>query len=1843
MKHPLIPALLSCSVLLGTCATAADAEIESFSPTGFAKDVRQVAVRFSAPMVALGDPDRRDPFAVKCATSGTGRWIDERHWVYDFEHEVPGAKQCTFTLRRGVRTLAGAAIAGPRERSFHTGGPTIIASRVSRWRSAPIDERQVFLLALDASADEQSIERHAHCRVAGRTGSIALDVVADAKRTEILDALRDNGLDFIDELVESVSTHLPKQDGVDIRERAMQRIVMVRCRTPLPNGTSMELVWGAGVAGVNGVASPTDQVLEFTVRPAFRASVGCSASSQEQCLGAITVSFTAPVALKNMARVRLLTAEGVELPGETGPQRIDFDAGILDESSYRIELDGPIADIDGRPLANAAEFPLAIRTGRLFPGATLGHRLIVRSGAPAPVLLRRPPDILKGRRLGVSDEPEIARWITRTEDHRDEPTAAWGGRESSLLAQAEQATTPFELDPEDAPFQLAGVPLVEPGLQVLELTLPPSEGIPAQRYVAGTASATRLAMHFQLGQESSLVWVTGLDDAEPVAGATLRITDGCTGKALAEGHSDVDGLARFPTALPDVDCPRPFYLVTARKDGDIALLPSTKPWQKNAAHWPLRVHTVLDRSLFQPGQTVWMKHILRLATSAGFELPDVSDKEAVVTIWHRGTGRVHQETINIDDKGIATSTFDLSEDAKLGRYEIGVAVDGVGDHRARGAGFRVERFRVGTLRAAVSAPTEPVVTPASVAIDAHVEHLAGGGAALLPVVVRATVEERYNDDWSDPEPSPVTRTVRTTLDETGRAQVEIPDIPRVRDGGVLAVEMDYRDDNGETRTTSGGTVELWPAAVAITIDDGDDESLPRAAYIRAVDTSGAPVTGIAVQAEFVRSKWIPRIGRLPGGFRAQGGSQTVWHVEGACSGVTDDDGTLVCALPPHLDGGALVRATAQDGDGNTTRASGWAGLRETKRFLEVADDGPISPGDTVRINTSLPEGEFTALVTVEREGILDAFVRRLTGPEAVLEVPVRANYAPNVGVSVLAIGAAEEEELPLDAGLETTSATATLQLHGAPQRLKGFAYLEVTNAANALAVTVEPERETYRVRDRARVRVRVADPAGIARGDADVAVVAVDQGLLELWPNASWNLLDAMMAHRSVDVWSFSSLDEMTGSLSLGTDRDKAMLGREISRHGPPSASMAPEPPSPEIAETLRRERFEPLLLWQGRVPLGEDGSVEVDVPLNDLVTSFRIVAVATAGAHLFGTGEATIRTTQDLILRSGLPSTVREGDRFNATFTVRNATDAERKVAVTARVEGGPKLRRRTLALPAGASKEAVWRVSVPAGIDRLDWDVTAETDHDADRLAAHQTVLPPVPVQVQQATLVQLEGRQSLPVAPPPRALPGRGGVAVALRRSIAGGLDAMREYMAQYRYTCFEQRASVAVALNDPARWSALMAEIGNSMDEAGLLKYFPSSRLGGSAVLTAYVLTIADAAGFAIPEDDRKRMVRGLSSSLMRDVRDTARRRGNLARTSSTVTQLTALAALARHDAVDGWLFELFQRFVGTHLDLNLLPTSALLDWIDVLDRVSPKHADLPEAKSILRTRLNLQGTSLGFSTEQRDRLWSFMVSVDSNAARTVASLVADPDWRADMPRMMRGLLGRQQRGHWRTTVANAWSAIATARFAAAFEATPVGGTSVVRLGGSEHHLGWPRGESPAPLEIPWAAATLTLDHEGSGAPWGLVEFRAAVPRRDPVARGYRIARDVQAIHRQGERGWRRGDVAAVVLDIDADRDMNWVVLEDPLPPGAVVLGSGLGGDSGMPRGAPQYGDGWPVYTERDLDSYRAYYRYVPKGRLSLRYNVRYNTAGRFTLPPTRVEAMYAPEMHAEGPVKPITIR
>ena len=106
---------------------------------------------------------------------------------------------------------------------------------------------------------------------------------------------------------------------------------------------------------------------------------------------------------------------------------------------------------------------------------------------------------------------------------------------------------------------------------------------------------------------------------------------------------------------------------------------------------------------------------------------------------------------------------------------------------------------------------------------------------------------------------------------------------------------------------------------------------------------------------------------------------------------------------------------------------------------------------------------------------------------------------------------------------------------------------------------------------------------------------------------------------------------------------------------------------------------------------------------------------------------------------------------------------------------------------------------------------------------------------------------------------------------------------------------------------------------------------------------------------------------------------------------------------------------------------------------------------------------------------------------------------------------------------------------------------------------------------------------------------------------------------------------------VRLEVDAQSDMTWVVVSDPVPGGATLLGSGLGRDSAIATGTERpAGNARPAFEERSFEAFRSYFDHLPRGKHVVEYTVRLNNPGTFALPPTRVEAMYAPESFAEVP-------
>ena len=1599
---------------------------------------------------------------------------------------------------------------------------------------------------------------------------------------------------------------------------------------------------------------------------------------------------------------------------------VSFDGPFPESASLSVRLPPGLADDAGRLLQNADRFPLEVRVDRYPPLVKFnGNFGILESkvGGVLPVTMRNVEPKLATRISAIdgkvlrldADPAAIVSWLQRVEKS-EQPRGEWrvptpeeksglkpkladskaddlvdyNGRvwiettgSQSLFSDGE-VTRSFELAKPLASkdTEVVGIPLGRNGFYVVEVASPllgsALMGEGKIRHVATAALVTDLAVHFKWGRESSLAWVTRLSSAQPVADADVVVADRCSGETLWRGRTDAEGVAYIDHTLgmPTTygRCPWQHPLLVLAKTGDDFSF-TASDWAQGIgpADFSLPTggpmdgaiyHTVLDRALFRPGETVSMKHYLREHRRNSIELLPESSGSHDVEILHEGGEDRYQLKAQFDDSGVATNTWAIPKEARLGDYQVWI------DRHLSGR-FKVGEFRLPSMHASVNGPAQRQVAPSSVTLDLHVAYLSGGGASGLPVKVRTQVEpvpatftgyEDYSfggeavtegvsaqggsvadidgedEDSAEAPAAARMRTIPLTLDANGAARVTVDKLPRVNSAARLTAELEYADGNGEI-LTSTGNVQLVPAAVSLGLRTEGWVAAPGQVRFRvvALDLDGHPKAQQAIRASLFQVSQYSYRKRLIGGFYSYETTREVRKLATSCSGLTNAQGLLLCELAPGVSGQVVVRAEGADEAGRPSGATTtvwvvgrdewWFGGTSGDRMDVLPEKKEYRAGETARLQVRMPFRQATALVTVEREGVIDRFVRTLSGTMPVIEVPIRNTYAPNVYVSVLAVRARVAHSEGRDSR-RSTDITALVDLTRPAYRL-GEVALAVGWQPHRLAVAVTPVDKTYPVGAKVPVNIHVQPPSGQALpAGTEVAVAAVDEAVLDLAPNPSWDLLAAMMGQRGIEVWTSTGQMQIVG---------KRHYGRKAVPHGGGGGREG----------ARARELFDSLLYWNPRVVLDAEGNATVTVPLNDSLTSFRLVAIAHGGTQLFGTGSANVATTQDLILQSGLPPLAREGDHFSATFTVRNTTDRVMTVHLQASSAAlGARGGALDVSLSAHAARDVAWPAIVPVDRTSLPWEVIAtETGGAArDRLRVSEQVIPAYPVRTYQATIAQVNGTYAVPAAIPAGAVPGRGGLVVTLQSTLAGSLDGVREYMSRYPYVCFEQQASVAVALRSRAQWDALMHRLPAYLDADGLLKYFASDWLAGDDTLTAYVLSLAEEASYPIPDAQRTRMVSALTQFVQgRLVRYSALETADL-----TVRKLQAIDALARYGAAQPAMLD------SLALEPALLPTSALLDLVDVLARVNGiagASGRRAVALAQLRTRLNFQGTIMGFSTERADALWWLMISADSNANRMLLTVLAEPGWREDIPRLVRGSLGRQQFGRWNTTVANAWGVLAMEKFSSAFEFTPVTGSTTLQYGITRQNLSWTPSKTSQNAELAWqkGTATLQVTHGGSGAPWAMVRAMAALPLDHPVSTGFKVTRIVTGIERQRSGAWTRGDVVRVHLDLEAQSEMSWVVIDDPIPAGASVLDSGIGGQSALlQQGAQRRGIAWLAFEERRFDAYRAYYRFVPKGHWSTEYTVRLNNPGTFVLPATRVEAMYAPDMLCELPNAPVTI-
>ena len=180
-------------------------------------------------------------------------------------------------------------------------------------------------------------------------------------------------------------------------------------------------------------------------------------------------------------------------------------------------------------------------------------------------------------------------------------------------------------------------------------------------------------------------------------------------------------------------------------------------------------------------------------------------------------------------------------------------------------------------------------------------------------------------------------------------------------------------------------------------------------------------------------------------------------------------------------------------------------------------------------------------------------------------------------------------------------------------------------------------------------------------------------------------------------------------------------------------------------------------------------------------------------------------------MLYAGLPAMVREGDRLQALFSVRNAGNSVLETQLGATftplldTDATPVvpsvLPTQAISLVPGQTQEISWDYQVPDA-RQLRWQTHATSGALTDALEARQQVMPRVEVASLQADVLQLSHPQSLPVSAPSEALPGRGGLRVSFQAHLGEGLPGVGEYLRASPYQSFEQKLSRAIALNDAA---------------------------------------------------------------------------------------------------------------------------------------------------------------------------------------------------------------------------------------------------------------------------------------------------------------------------------------------------------------------------------------------------------------------------------------------------------
>ena len=1804
-----------------------------------------ISVTFSRPMVPLGDatPPPEDALTIEPAAPGSLRWEGTQTLVYQPSEALRPATEYTVTLAPTVSDLDGNTLSESYTWAFQTPRPQLVTSSPADGAefAAPDDSvRLSFSLPVGGQAARGYVEASFPVRSVTNDGDSTL-VVAPAGP-----------------LGQGESYTVTLKEGLPSRDYTLglgaERTVRFRVRPELE---------------LTGL----DQPRRWDENAPFAPDRG------------ITLEFSTPVRFGDLREALSFEPEvewsaGAEARDANEDVRHSLPVTLEPETEYTLTI-RDLKDQFGQALSFAQR---SFRTGPYEPHFHMDRGMMVIEADQHPVVPLQVTNV-ESVRLGMErlSADEIVPALTTYDQRRsyDRPDDA---PTRSPVAARRTVELPIKRNTlQTVPLRLDSMLTGEAGTGIVGVRLlrPPLHADDREDDLRALAQVTTLGITGKFSPHQNVIVVSDLATGTPVEGATVTIRGNSnevhwSGQTDAQGRVQTPGWHALGMEKPnEYDAPAQYAIV--EHAGDVAFTSSryddgTEPYRFDVNYsWRPEAVTETgtvfsDRGLYKTGETVHLKGILRSKTDDGWR--SIQDSVRVVARSPRDE-LVLDRRLQPSDLGTFDLEWSVPQNASLGDYRV--RVGSIGDSTLTAEriyereGIATGSFQVNAFRRATFEVTARSTRDAYVAGDfsegrVSARYLFGAGMEGQP----ATVElERENGAYSPPgyrgyrfgplDPDYLGETLlreETTLDSTSSVEAPRTRLPGNPQGapaqlvwrGTVTAPSEQQISDRTTATLHPGRFYVGLKPGTSFMDLTQDSTL--SVDVVTVDPNGAPVADKDVTVELVRIQWnsVREVG-ADGRLR--------WHsvktetVVGSASVNTKPGQASRLRMTVPAGGQYRLRATSQDVRGNAIRtetylyASGegyvaWQRDNDDRIDL-VPGQTDYAPGETARLMVQSPYEEATALITVEREGILQSRVTTLEGSTPMVEIPIKDHYLPNVYVSVILL---KGRTAPPKAGSDP----------GAPSFKIGYASLSVDPDQKHLRVDLETDQEEYRPGGEVTVDLQLTNAAGDGV-PGEIAFSAADAGVLDLIGYRLPDPFDTFYGPRPLGVTTAETRGSLVEQRSYGQKAEDVGGGGTMQKS--------------EV-----REDFRPLAHWAPAVQTDNDGEASITFELPQSLTTFRLMASALTDNHTFGAAQTDIVVTKPLVQTPALPRFARIGDEFAAGVLVTNRSDEAGTATVSASAERLT-LRNeatKTVQLAAGATREVRFDWTAPTA-DTARVTFRARLNGETDALATTLPVKRPTTKRAS-ATFASTDGTAREALQLPEQRVPGLGQFDMTLASTALVGLDGAVQHLFTYPYGCLEQTTSrIRPLVAGGALLDAfdLQAFEDKNRDEVvrdwmgSLQSYWTGGGFslweGGRHVnpyVTAYTLMAlaeADAAGYDVPQP----LTQNAIDAVAEMVRNRSDRPDYYDEDVWRDTRAFMLFALARH----GEVLESEINWLASHPPTSVEGQSHLLRTLLITDQ--PNLPDV-QARLVeqLRERVRGEATTAYLSAPADDDYgWIFSSDVRSTAFGLTALLEAtsSDEFRPLAQRMIRYLMDRRQQGHWSSTQDNAAVVTAFQHYVDAYEEETPDFSASVQLAGKTILDEAFRGRSlrtsattieadafPAGRELP-----LAVTKDGTGRLYysaRLTTYTSAP--QDALDQGLRVERTMQRLDRRGKAVGaplptgnetitvESGQLVKVTLRLTSPTSRTYVVVDDALPAGLEpVTEAFVTSDQSMLETADTGSDRWWgsfTHTEMQDDRVLLFADYLEPGEHTYSYVARATTAGTFEHPPAEAEMMYRPE-------------